>query len=199
MNYIAHLHLANHTQTSLVGNFLGDFVKGSAFADFPLNIQLGVRLHRQIDTFTDSHPQVVALKQDFPKPIRRYAGIAIDVYFDHLLLQHWQQFSAPELPMHTLFKQFYRDLEQLNYEVSPHFTRVRAGLISHQWLADYESLSACLRAMQTIEKRFSRPTQFAQQAMGYISENDSELRQSFLHFYPDLLRHSELFVSKLIK
>ena len=199
MNYIAHLHLANHTQTSLVGNFLGDFVKGSAFADFPLNIQLGVRLHRQIDTFTDSHPQVVALKQDFPKPIRRYAGIAIDVYFDHLLLQHWQQFSAPELPMHTLFKQFYRDLEQLNYEVSPHFTRVRAGLISHQWLADYENLSACLRAMQTIEKRFSRPTQFAQQAMGYISENDSELRQSFLHFYPDLLRHSELFVSKLIK
>tara|TARA_R110002060_G_scaffold77775_2_gene89667 strand:- start:344 stop:943 length:600 start_codon:yes stop_codon:yes gene_type:complete len=199
MNYIAHLHLAKHTQTSLVGSFLGDFVKGSAFADLPLNIQLGVRLHRQIDTFTDSHPRVVALKQDFPKPIRRYAGIAIDVYFDHLLLQHWQQFSAPELPMHTLFKQFYRDLEQLNYEVSPHFTRVRAGLISHQWLADYENLSACLRAMQTIEKRFSRPTQFAQQAMGYINENDSELRQSFLHFYPDLLRHSELFVSRLIK
>lgn len=199
MNYIAHLHLAKHTQTSLVGNFLGDFVKGSALADFPLNIQLGVRLHRQIDTFTDSHPRVVALKRDFPKPIRRYAGIALDVYFDHLLIQHWQQFSAPKLPMHTLFKQFYRDLEQLNYEVSPHFTRVRAGLISHQWLADYENLSACLRAMQTIEKRFSRPTKFAQQAMDYISENDSELRQSFLHFYPDLLRHSELFVSKLIK
>lgn len=94
MNYIAHLHLAQHTKTSLVGNFLGDFIKGSALDDLPLDLQHGVRLHRQIDTYTDTHPVVLALKQQFPKSIRRYSGIVLDIYFDHLLMQHWQQFSA---------------------------------------------------------------------------------------------------------
>ncbi|GAC12437.1 acyl carrier protein phosphodiesterase [Paraglaciecola chathamensis] len=199
MNYIAHLHLAQHTKTSLVGNFLGDFIKGSALDDLPLDLQHGVRLHRQIDTYTDTHPVVLALKQQFPKSIRRYSGIVLDIYFDHLLMQHWQHFSAIDVKKHTLFNQFYHDLALLHHDISPHFSRVKTGLLRHQWLDDYEQLDACSRAMQTVEKRFTRPTEFAQQAMGFIHENSAGLQQSFLHFYPDLLGHSALFVSKLIK
>jgi acyl carrier protein phosphodiesterase len=199
MNYIAHLHLAQHTKTSLVGNFLGDFIKGSTLEDLPLDLQFGIRLHRQIDTYTDSHGVVLALKQTFPKSIRRYSGIVLDIYFDYLLMQHWQQLSDTYVEKQSLFNQFYRDLALLHHDISPHFRRVKSGLLRYQWLDDYEELAACLRAMQAVEKRFSRPTEFAQQAMEFIQENSAGLRQSFLHFYPDLLRHSELFISKLIK
>ncbi|WP_339901095.1 ACP phosphodiesterase [Paraglaciecola polaris] len=197
MNYIAHLHLAKHTHTSLVGNFLGDFIKGSALSDLSVDLQHGVRLHRQIDVYTDSHPVVLALKSHFPKSIRRYAGIVLDVYFDHLLMQHWQTFSKPTLSTQEVFTEFYLDLAQLDMTINPHFTRVKEGLLAHQWLADYQQPSACLRALHSIERRFSRKIEFAEQAMIHVAENRPQLRQSFLHFYPDLLRHSEQFVSKL--
>ena len=197
MNYIAHIHLAKHTHTSLVGNFLGDFIKGNALDDLPLNLQHGIRLHRHIDVYTDSHPIVLALKSDFPKSIRRYAGIVLDVYFDHLLIQHWQKFSSPALGKNQLFSEFYQNLAQLDMDISPHFSRVRSGLLTHQWLADSHVLSAGLRAMHAIENRFSRKLEFAEQAITYITANEPQLKQSFLHFYPDLLGHSELFVSKL--
>ncbi|MEI8649918.1 ACP phosphodiesterase [Paraglaciecola sp. Hal342] len=131
---------------------------------------------------TDTHPVVLALKQQFPKSIRRYSGIVLDIYFDHLLMQHWQQFSAIDVKKHTLFNQFYHDLALLHHDISPHFSRVKTGLLRHQWLDDYEQLDACSRAMETVEKRFTRPTEFAQQAMGFIHENSAGLQQSFYTF-----------------
>lgn len=87
MNYLAHIHIANHTQTSLLGNFLGDFVKGQAFNDLPRELATGVRLHRKIDQFTDSHELVKGLRRSFPRDLRRVAGIVIDITFDYFLLQ----------------------------------------------------------------------------------------------------------------
>ena len=62
MNYIAHIYLAEHTQTSKLGNFLGDFVKGPDLSSLPVEIQTGIKFHRAIDSYTDSHHQITALK-----------------------------------------------------------------------------------------------------------------------------------------
>ena len=80
MNYIAHIHIAEHTDTSMVGNFLGDFVKGSELQYLPAELETGIRLHRSVDVFTDQHPAIIKLKSAFPPSIRRMAGITIDIY-----------------------------------------------------------------------------------------------------------------------
>ena len=68
MNFLAHLHIASFTNTSFVGNFLGDFVKGDPAGQFNAEIVQGIRLHRFVDSYTDQHQVMKSLKPLFPEP-----------------------------------------------------------------------------------------------------------------------------------
>ncbi|WP_338063738.1 ACP phosphodiesterase [Alteromonas flava] len=119
MNYLAHIHMAHVSQTSLVGNFLGDFVKGSDLTRFPHELQTGIRLHRAIDSYTDSHPVISQLREHFPPALRRMSGIIIDVYFDHLLCRHWSRIESTQLE-HVLAK-FYAEINTTNVQLNSRF------------------------------------------------------------------------------
>lgn len=195
MNYIAHLHLAQISGTSLVGNFLGDFVKGNQLSHLSNQVERGIRLHRKIDGFTDQHYTVVELRRVFPPNLRRVSGIILDVYFDYLLLQHWPLYSAE--PYNQLFSQFYRELAAYQAPHNEHFSRVRQGLIEHNWLLDYRDKRACLRALKTIEHRLNNRIIFAEEAMVYVQRQHHVLEQAFLQFYPELLQQTQRIASKL--
>ncbi len=135
LNYIAHIHIGIHTQTSLLGNFLGDFIKGSQLQHLPFEIEQGIRLHRSIDVFTDSHPLVIELRRYFPRDIRRMAGVIIDIYFDYLLMQTWKRYSGTHF--NTVFADFYQQLEQFSLPDNTHFQKVAEGIKKHQWLNEY--------------------------------------------------------------
>ena len=104
MNYLAHFHLAaavadrsgRNAEALLVGALLGDYVKGPLRGDWPEGWEEGIRLHRRIDVLTDSHPLVGDCLADFPADFRRYGGIALDVCFDHFLLDRWADYALPE-------------------------------------------------------------------------------------------------------
>ena len=98
MNYLAHLHLAAHTRSSLTGNLLGDFVKGPLPTGLEPPFDEGIWLHRKIDAFTDAHPEHRAAVASFEAPWRRFGGILVDMLYDHWLSRHWQQFSPQPLP-----------------------------------------------------------------------------------------------------
>lgn len=85
MNYLAHLHIADHCQSSLLGNLLGDFVKGDPDSQYGAPIASGIRLHRLVDAYTDSHPVMQHAKQCFSSDTRRFAPIALDMFWDHCL------------------------------------------------------------------------------------------------------------------
>jgi acyl carrier protein phosphodiesterase len=186
MNYLAHIHLAHLTNTSMLGNFLGDFVKGSDLSHLSIEHQKGVRLHRQIDSYTDGHKEVKALKDIFPKSIRRMSGVVIDIYFDHLLCTHWNAFSNHHLC--NLLERFYVEIEQHSKPIGGRFPQVRAGLIEYRWLSDYKELASCERALYQIEQRLRGRVLFAEDAMQFIFENKAEFNQRFLDFYPDLIK-----------
>lgn len=79
MNFLAHLHIAHHCQSSLLGNLLGDFVKGDPTEQYPQSLVQGIRLHRWVDAYTDSHPVMKAAKSLFPSQQQRFAPIASTV------------------------------------------------------------------------------------------------------------------------
>ncbi len=106
MNHFAHLVLARPTVESTVGNLLGDFARGVDLAALVPAVRAGLDNHRAVDRFTDSHPRVRAMKRAFSPARRRFAGIALDIYFDHLLIRHWDRFYARDLEI--LIGEFYR-------------------------------------------------------------------------------------------
>ncbi len=96
MNYLAHFHIAKHTGTSITGALLGDFVKGHTWQKLTADWQVGILLHRKIDSFTDQQLAKMNAFTYFSTPLRRYSGIALDVYFDYLLSRHWARFSQQD-------------------------------------------------------------------------------------------------------
>ena len=89
MNHLAHLRLASPAGDARLGGLFGDYVRGDLTGLFPRAIEIEARLHRRVDSLTDAHPFVREVKRVFPREQRRFAGIALDIYWDHLLLANW--------------------------------------------------------------------------------------------------------------
>lgn len=98
MNFLAHLWLSDRAQLPLAGAILGDTLHGALPADMPGPLACSVQLHRRIDAATDRHPRVQAARSRFEPGARRYAGILLDVLFDHVLAQDWPSYSGESLP-----------------------------------------------------------------------------------------------------
>lgn len=192
MNYIAHIHIGIHTQTSLLGNFLGDFIKGSQLQHLPFDIEQGIRLHRSIDVFTDSHPLVIELRRYFPRDIRRMAGVIIDIYFDYLLMQTWKRYS--NIHFNTVFADFYQQLEQFSLPDNTHFQKVAERIKQHQWLNEYINIETCFRAFVSIENRLKHKVVFAKKVQHFLIQHVEQLESSFQQFYPECLEHGLKFV-----
>lgn len=97
MNFLAHLWLAEQARLPLAGAILGDVLRGVLPPDLPAPLAASVRLHRRIDALTDRHPRVQAARGRFGPGPRRYAGIVIDVVFDHVLARDWAGYSDEPL------------------------------------------------------------------------------------------------------
>jgi acyl carrier protein phosphodiesterase len=189
LNYLAHIHLAHITKTSLLGNFLGDFVKGSKLDYLSPALQKGVRLHRAIDTFTDQHALVRQLKKNFPSNLRRMSGITIDIYFDHLLIRYWQQYN--ESTIHSVLDDFYAELAGNEISLGGRFGEVKNGLLSYRWLHEYAQKAAIERAFFQIEKRLNNRIVFAQESIDFIGNNEDKFICTFTQFYPALIEYCQ--------
>src|SRR5688572_23493915 len=97
MNFLAHLYLSGDFDELMIGNFMADFVKGKPSPSIHPQIVKGIELHRQIDTYTDTHPIVKASKVRLQPTYRKYAGVIVDMYYDHFLAIHWQKYSSVSL------------------------------------------------------------------------------------------------------
>ncbi|MGO1247340.1 MAG: ACP phosphodiesterase [Oceanisphaera sp.] len=185
MNYLAHLHLAQLSQTSLPGSLLGEYVKGdiSSSTSLPADLELGVWLHRRIDSFTDAHPQHLGAVRALPSPYRRFGGIIMDMMFDHFLAKHWGCFSAE--PLSDFIDQAHALLIP-----DKHWPAAMETLVSrmqqYQLLASYQSLEGISVALARIDQRFRRPTPLPHCAP-ILQAHYPQMEQAFMRFYPELM------------
>jgi len=98
VNFLAHLWLTDRARLPLAGAILGDVLRGPLPASMPAPLARSVQLHRHVDAHTDRHPRVVAARTGFPQGARRYAGILLDLLFDHVLARDWATHAAQPLP-----------------------------------------------------------------------------------------------------
>lgn len=184
MNYLAHVFLADNTPESFVGAMLGDFVKGAAKNNYPPVIQRNIELHRSIDSFTDAHPIVRASKAEFTAERRRFAGVLLDIFFDHYLAKHWASFSPIDLPSFTT--NVYAAL-QAHHEILPErLQRMLPFMRAEDWLGSYARIEWIDVTLQRMARRLSRGEMVASGG-GELRRNYEKFEADFRLFFPDLI------------
>ena len=156
MNWLAHLVLARQSEEAMLGALLGDFVFGSSGLErFGAVAHREILLHRRIDAFTDAHPAVTALRARFPEGRRRYAGIALDVYFDHLLARDWSRWT-PQEPLQAFTARAYAMLDARFDALPPRLQAIAPAMAANDWLGGYRYRASVDRAVARIAQRLSR-------------------------------------------
>src|SRR4051794_31634321 len=128
MNWLAHLYLSDPTPAFRIGNLLPDLLPMTALVDLPPEFKRGAEQHRQIDSFTDSHPIVRQSINRVEPPLRRFGGILVDVFYDHILAREWHKYSSAPLP--DFAAEVYASFESCRGDIPPeaylHLERIRA-------------------------------------------------------------------------
>ena len=187
MNYLAHLHLGGNQPADMLGSLFGDFVKGPLRGNYSADIEAGIRLHRQVDSFTDQHPIVLAAKRRFPEARRRYAGILLDIFFDHCLALHWQRFSQE--PLENFTQRVYGVL-QTSPGLPERLAHIAPLMTRQDWLGSYQDFQVLEQVIRGMQRRLSRP-EGLHGAMRELKALYVELEQDFLLFYPELIQFAE--------
>lgn len=189
MNFLAHLHLAAHTRSSLTGNLLGDFVKGPLPTGLAAHFDEGIWLHRKIDGFTDSHPEHKAAVACFEAPWRRFGGIVVDMIYDHWLSQHWGLFSTEPLPrfLQHSYDQLLADHLHLPNGLPLPLTR----MAEQNWIASYRHREGLGQALNGIGRRLRRPVPLGEALRTLDKQQWQKCEAGFLRFYPALMAFSE--------
>lgn len=183
MNHLAHIFLAPDSPDARVGSILGDFTRGVDLSRLPIGVRDGVRHHRAVDNYTDYHRDVLASKAVFSRQRRRFAGVALDILYDHFLLKHWGQYSTAD--QGVFIRDIYSELSQKEHLMPDSMARVTRRMIGSDWFGAYQNLENIGYALDRVAARIRFKNDFA----GIITEiraNHDELEQRFISFFPEL-------------
>lgn len=187
MNYLAHLYLSGNDEKIMVGNFIGDFVKGKKWEEYPDRIGQGILLHRQIDSFTDSHPKFIEARMLFKPGFGLYSGIIIDFLYDHYLAKNWNSYSDENL--HQFTKQTHKVLLKNFLRLPAQVQQFLPFLIKNKRLESYATIDGIIEAVGIMSKYSSLPNKPAQ--LKEIWTKDYQLlEENFTVFMPDLMSFS---------
>lgn len=189
MNYLAHIYLARYSDDAMLGALLGDFVKPNSGASFSADTEAEILTHRKVDAFTDSHPIVLDAKRLFTGPRRRYAGILLDVFYDHLLARSWAHYC--DVPLDGFIQRFYAALTAAADTLPANLARAAPWMIEQDWLGTYLDYAGVEIAVRRISTRLSKNGDVMRDALDDLQANYAELASGFDVFFPELIAFVE--------
>ena len=169
---------------SMLGNFLADFVKGSVEGRFPREVIEGIRHHRRADHFTDAHEVFGASRRLVSTPRRRYAGVIIDVVYDHFLATSWDQYCSQGLD--EFVGRVYENLGGHDVAMPHPVPIVIEKMVREDWLRSYRTVEGIDRTFQRISRRL-RWENPLDTAIEELEQNYDLLQDHFHSFFPEVL------------
>lgn len=183
-NYLAHLLLAGPHEDAMLGAFLGDFVKGRDLSHLAPLTAREVVVHRRIDSHTDSHPLLIAAKQRFAPERRRFAGIALDVFHDHVLASDFEIWAHQSLE--TFTRRAYAVFERHAMQMPEPARAVAQRMARHDWLGSYAHRENVARALDGISRRLSQGGELLRACLPDLENQRDELTIGFPKLFGDL-------------
>ncbi len=183
MNFLAHLYLSGKPGPLMIGNFIGDYVKGKQVEKFSSEIQKGIYLHRKIDSFTDSHEIVKISASRFKSCYNRYSSVVIDVVYDHYLANNWNLYSS--IPLNKYVDSVHSYLLR-NYFTLPNQVKgFLPFLIKSRRIENYKYLEGIKKSLSIMSNHSSLPSK-SDCAIKVMKEQYHELNGEFVTFFSEL-------------
>ncbi len=194
MNFLAHIYLSGKDENLMLGNFIADMVKGRQIEKYSPEVIKGIRLHRKIDEFTDSHYYVTRSKNRIRKQYRHYSGVVVDMFYDHFLARNWDEYSKE--PLDSFVQGAYNVLLK-NYFMLPGRAKfILPIMIGSNWLVNYADLKSLQRHMEGLAHR----TPFnsgMENAVVDLKKHYEGFEADFSDFFPELIKFVKEYLGQV--
>lgn len=188
MNYLAHAYLSFNNADVLAGNMISDYIKGKKQFDYPLTVQKGIRLHRQIDNYTDTHDATQQLKSFFRPQYRLYSGALGDVVYDHFLANDTKEF-ATKADLKKFAANAYQMMEPFESLFPPMFQKMFPFMKEYDWLYNYQYKWAIERSFAGVARRAAYLDEY-KIAFDIFNKFYSDMQLCYDAFFPDLKKYT---------
>ena len=188
MNFLAHLYLSGENEKLMVGNFIGDYVKGRKYENFNGVVKQGILLHRQIDSFTDSHLKFREAKKLLVPEFGLYSGIIIDLIYDHLLAKNWNNYSTRNLREYT--KWVHAVLLKNFFYLPKRVQGFLPILIQNRRLESYATVEGIQKSLEIMSRYTSLPNK-SKRVIEIMGENLPFFESNFADFMNDVISFVE--------
>jgi acyl carrier protein phosphodiesterase len=184
MNFLAHIYLSGDNKSVTIGNFIADGIRGKDYIKYPKDIQIGILLHREIDTFTDAHQIVRQSTKRLHENYSHYSGVIVDILYDHFLAKNWSTYS--KIPLEKYVDTFYGSLED-NFDILPiRVQKMIPYMIANNWLLNYASIEGISKVLSGMNRRTQNKSQM-NLAVKELEEFYTEFENEFTSFFDELI------------
>jgi len=194
MNFLAHLYLSQNDTNIMIGNFIADHIRGNNYEGFSKEIQQGIFLHREIDTYTDAHKIVRKSKRRLHERYRHYDGVIIDIFYDYFLAKNWDNYSATPLDVYTdainnLFTEISSDLPVKSQQFIKY-------MIEYNILFNYQFEDGIEKVLNGMNHRTKGKSQM-NLAIEDLKNLTKEFEEDFTLFFEDLRNFSNQKIKEI--
>ncbi|MEP5340266.1 MAG: acyl carrier protein phosphodiesterase [Algibacter sp.] len=194
MNFLAHIYLSGNNDLVTIGNFIADGIKGKDYKKYQDDIQTGILLHRQIDTYTDAHKTVRKSTKRLHEKYGHYSGVIVDILYDHFLAKNWSKYSETSLEEYV--DNFYDSLEH-HYDILPlRIQKMMPFMMADNWLLSYASIDGISRVLDGMNRRTKNRSSM-DEAVVELEEFYNEFETEFTDFFEELIAFSNQKLTEL--
>lgn len=168
MNFLAHALLAGDDPALIVGGVAGDWIKGSLPGALPSDLARGVALHRAIDSYAESHPAFCRSRARVSAARRRYAGVLVDVFYDHLLASNWN--ALHHLPLEAYCASVYGMIRARLTDLPASSRAPLLLMASEDWLSSYTEIAGIADVLARMSRRARQPNPLARGEQEFLAD-----------------------------
>ena len=160
-------------------------MRGLDIGELHPELQRGIAQHRAIDRFVDDHAVHRRSRARFAAPWRRYAGVALDVFYDHFLARDWH-LHGDGRALGAFVDEVHAQLEQHRDLLPPELRALQERLAQHGWLRMYDTVDGIERVLRAMSRRGRRSRPLAD-VTGELRRHYAAFEADFVELWPDLM------------
>ncbi len=155
MNFLSHAFLAGENPALIIGGVAGDWIKGHLPGALPADLAQGATLHRAIDTYSESSAGFRRSRTRVSAGRRRYAGVLVDMFYDHLMARHWE--SLHHQPLNEYCERVYGLIRERLHELPADSHLAMDYMAREDWLGSYARIEGIAAVLVRMSRRARQP------------------------------------------